>query len=58
MKEVLKNAKNIIYIKYKENIYRPNERKIYYNSNLIKFYRNLGSKYILIKKEILKNQIL
>ena len=54
MEEVLKNAKNIVYIKCKENIYRPNERKIYYNNDLIKFWRNLGRKYIPIKKEIQK----
>jgi hypothetical protein len=54
MEEVLKNAKIIVYIKCKENIYRPNERKIYYNNDLIKFWRNLGRKYIPIKKEIQK----
>lgn len=54
MKEVLKNAKNIEYIKCAEKIYRPDERNIYYNNDLIKFWSNLGRKYIPIKNQIQK----
>jgi len=54
MKEVLKNAKNIVYIKCDEKIYRPDERIIYYNNDLINFWHNLGNKYIPIKNEIQK----
>ena len=54
MKEVLKNAKNIVYIKCDERIYRPDERIIYYNNDLIKFWSHLANKYIPIKNEIQK----
>lgn len=54
LEEVLKYAKNIIYIKCDENIYRPDERIIYYNNDLIKFWSHLGKKYIPIKYEIQK----
>ena len=54
MEEVLKNAKNIVYIKCEERIYRPDERIIYYNKDLIKFWRNIGKKYLPIKNEIQK----
>ena len=54
MEEVLKNAKHIVYIKCDERIYRPDERIIYYNNDLIKFWSHLGKKYIPIKNEIQK----
>ena len=49
MEEVLKNVKHIVYIKCDEGIYRPDERIIYYNNDLIKFWNHLGKKYIPIK---------
>ena len=54
MDEVLQKEKNIVYIKCIESIKRPEELDIYYHKDLIKYWHNLGKKYIPIKREIIK----
>ena len=54
MDEVLKKEKNSVYIRYIENIKRPEELDIYYHKELIKYCHNFGKKYIPIKREIIK----
>ena len=55
MEEVLKNAKNIIYITcIIKKFPNPSTQNIYYNNDLIQFWRYLAKKYIPIKNQIRK----
>ena len=54
MDEVLKSGENVQFIACKESIKRPEELDIYYHPDLIKYWHDLGKKYIPIKKEIIK----
>ena len=53
LEEVEKFAKNVEYFNCKPDIYRPNEKTIYYDNNLIAFWHNFTKKFSPIKNEII-----
>ena len=53
LEDTLRNAKKINIFECGENFNRPDERKIYYNKELINFWHDTSKKYIPIKKEII-----
>ena len=52
MEEVLKNAKNIVFIKCNKIKFSYPSQNIYYNNELIRFWSHLAMKYIPIKNQI------
>ena len=53
LKEVKKYAKNITYKSCNPNIYRPNEKLIYYHKYSINFWHKFSENYCPIKKELI-----
>ena len=53
LEEVLKNAKNIKYVKCQDCSPRPDSTSMIYNEVKINFWRNMLINYMQIKKEIL-----
>ena len=57
LEEVKLYAKNITFFECIPEVFRPEEKKLYYNKNLINFWHNLEQKYMPLKREIIKESI-